>query len=78
MNDCREIDTGRGRESFFPVGRAMVSCMDRGFFGRQEKKTPDPLGPATAGKHDSNSFADLKRSLAALASASMQTDERQF
>ena len=58
MKNYLEVDAGRGRESFFPVGRSTLSCMDRCCSGRQEKKTPDPLGPATAGKHDRCSFAD--------------------
>ena len=46
MNNRREIDVGRGRESFFRVGRATFLCMAGRLFGRHEKKTPDPLGLA--------------------------------
>ena len=34
--------------------------MDRRSSGRHEKKTPDPLGPATSGKYDSSLFAGFE------------------
>ena len=45
MNNCREMNAGRGRESFFPVGRATVPRMDRRFSADRKKRLPTPSAP---------------------------------